>query len=526
MPSSVLNYYHTINFSIANYMEKEEDAAEYFSAASQISMKTKNRFSILLEHLMSVADLKNSVLAKAVQYDDSYISKWISGKLLPTEKNHEATLQAISNYVVDSLTEDGTTQLLQEYQLQDIQDLKTAIYDNLESEYVYVKELQTTTGAEIAPKISYYPELTLDQFIFKMKHPSLRKVNSLNVYAIVDILNIDPNYQFLIAELNSGHVGRDLIFPGVHFSLLIDLESAASSATYTACFLMNVLTHLSNIDFNLYCGSQAQRKLIFAIKDTYAISGMLVDSSHCLGVSTIEDSELTNELYYKIRLLCNKETLLLRKTTIPEMIHRFEYEQTLISQNQYCLVGHLTEHFLPKDLYIELLDAYCQNNNELRGQDMKKSNHLVHRILETTPIHLLIYASVLKDFTVTGELDFFGVRMCLNLSQRLRCLKNLEYMATQLEHLDIRVLPEGLLSDHQHIAHPTLFLSDSICYLRLKRFTPEYNICIPNKIALNCIFEEFFHDVWNSLADNDNRRNVLSMIKHAIHAVEIMMEIN
>ena len=64
MPSSVLNYYHTINFSIANYMEKEEDAAEYFSAASQISMKTKNRFSILLEHLMSVADLKNSVLQR------------------------------------------------------------------------------------------------------------------------------------------------------------------------------------------------------------------------------------------------------------------------------------------------------------------------------------------------------------------------------------------------------------------------------------------------------------------------------
>ena len=78
---------------------------------------------------------------------------------------------------------------------------------------------------------------------------------------------------------------------------------------------MNVLTHLSNIDFNLYCGSQAQRKLIFAIKDTYAISGMLVDSSHCLGVSTIEDSELTNELYYKIRLLCNKEKMCIRDRT-------------------------------------------------------------------------------------------------------------------------------------------------------------------------------------------------------------------
>lgn len=103
---------------------------------------------------MSVADIKNSVLAKAVQYDDSYISKWISGKLLPTEKNHESTLQAISHCIIKSLNEDTALQLLQEYQLQDIQDLEAAIYDNLELEYVYVKELQTTTGTEIAPKIS------------------------------------------------------------------------------------------------------------------------------------------------------------------------------------------------------------------------------------------------------------------------------------------------------------------------------------------------------------------------------------
>lgn len=51
-------------------------------------MKEKNRFSVLLEHLTSMANLKNYVLAKAVQYDESYISKWISGKSLPTEKNH------------------------------------------------------------------------------------------------------------------------------------------------------------------------------------------------------------------------------------------------------------------------------------------------------------------------------------------------------------------------------------------------------------------------------------------------------
>ena len=489
-------------------------------------MKEKNRFSVLLEHLTSMANLKNYTIAKAVQYDESYISKWISGKLLPAEKNHEIIFQNISECIVNSLNPDTIPMFLQEYQVRNLQDLQFAIYDNLESEYSYVKELRSSTGSEVASKISYYPELTLDQFIFKMKHPSLRKVQSLNIYAMVDILNIDLNYQMMITELNGLHNDRGLVLPGVHFSLMINLDTPNLSSTYITSFLTNVLSNLSNIDFDLYCGSQAQKKLVFAIKDIYSISGMLVDQSHCLSVTTIEDSSLSTELYHKIRLLCNKESLLIRKTTIENMIRNHEYEHSLFAQNSSSILGHFTEHFLPEDLYMELLDEYCQNNPDIQLTDMKKLNQLTQRILESTPIRLIIYDSVLKDFTVTGELDFFGIKMSLNVSQRLRCLKNLEYMITDLELLNVCILPEGALSDHQHIAHPTLFMSDSICYLRLKRLAPEYNICIPNKIALNRIFEEFFKDIWSSYINHDNYRNVLSTLQHAIQTIEIMIEIN
>lgn len=231
-----------------------------------IIMKEKNRFSVLLEHLTSMANLKNYVLAKAVQYDESYISKWISGKSLPTEKNHEIILQNISQCIVEALTDDNRDTFLEEYQISDVSNLQKAIYDHLESEYTYVKELQVTTGSKVATKITYYPELTLDQFIFKMKHPSLRKVQSLNIYAMVDILNVDTNYQLLIAEFNSMHNDIGLVLPGVHFSLMIDLESSSDNPVYTAGFLMNLLSNLSNIDFNLYCGTQAQKKWFLRLK--------------------------------------------------------------------------------------------------------------------------------------------------------------------------------------------------------------------------------------------------------------------
>ena len=92
--------------------------------------------------------------------------------------------------------------------------------------------------------------------------------------------------------------------------------------------------------------------------------------------------------------------------------------------------------------------------------------------------------------------------------------------------MHVCVLPEGILSDHQHIAHPTLFVLDSLCYLRLKKLTPEYNICIPNKIILDHIFEEFFDDVWDSNIDKNSHNTVVAMIQHAIHAIEIMLEVN
>ena len=63
-------------------------------------MAEKNRFSKLLKHLMSVAEVKNYTLAQELQYDVSYISKWTSGQMIPSEKYEKKILKGISECIV------------------------------------------------------------------------------------------------------------------------------------------------------------------------------------------------------------------------------------------------------------------------------------------------------------------------------------------------------------------------------------------------------------------------------------------
>ena len=114
-------------------------------------MEDKNRFSILLEHLLEVAEVKNYTLAKRLQYDVSYISKWVSGRMLPAKKTEKRVMEGISACVVDEATDDGRNLLLREYSVSIPSDLKAAIYDNLIAEYDYLQEELDSGEARIGP---------------------------------------------------------------------------------------------------------------------------------------------------------------------------------------------------------------------------------------------------------------------------------------------------------------------------------------------------------------------------------------
>ncbi len=490
-------------------------------------MKERNRFSIILEHLLTMANIKNYTLAKELQYDESYISKWRSGKLLPTEKNYDKILSGISRCIVDTLVEENESSFFMEYQVYNRSDLQKAIFDHLETEYNYVKDLKTSTGSEIASPITYYPEMPISQFITKMKHPSLRKVRELNVYAMMDILHLDTSYQLMIADFGNLSTDKNLKFPGVHFSMFIDYSDVERKAIYTAVFLMNMLTTLSSIDFNLYGGKQAKDKILFTVRDAFSISGMMIDKSHCISVTSCEDTEIVNNLNKQVRNLCTTDNLLIRKTSTTEMLENHEYEQAVFALNRRWLIGHPTEHILPDDLHEELLLQVFGDASPVVLDKFRQMHQLNNRILKKSNIRILIHESAYNNFAVMSTIDFYGKKVHLNSKQKLTYIKYLYELMQTDHHLDVKMVRGGVIDDLQHIPDPTLFLSDSFCYMSLETKTPEYNICIPNKVGINNIFRTFFDDLWDRTEytlDENHPLSFARLLQHILQAIELMSD--
>lgn len=460
-------------------------------------MSEKNRFSTLLEQLMQTADLKNYVLAQELQYDVSYISKWISGKMLPAEKGSSRILRKISHAIVTSLNTASRQEMYDDYRVSSDDDLENAVYDHLAAEYDYVKGLKKSIGLDIAPKASFFPELTLPQYVSKMRHPVLRRVKSLDIVSAMDILSMEHEYRLAIAGIQNQHVMNEGDYPNVHLSMIINLDTDQKDYVYDSIFIINMLTSFANVDFQLYGGRQAYGKAMFVVKNSFAISGMLLDQGHCMSVTTTEDPDICNKLYNDVKLMFTREALIFRKVTMAEILKDFRYIQSILTTHPRWLLGHITEHFVPPELFEDILShALSEEDFGADRQELIKIHGLTKGILEESSVQIMFYESALNDFAVTGELDFFNRKVYLDFEQRQKVIRHILALIKGNPHMKIKLVRGRFVPDFQYIAHPCLFLSDGFDYLRLIRNNKEENIVSFNSAEIRSIFDRFYAEIW------------------------------
>ena len=488
-------------------------------------MDAKNRFSDLLEQLMLRAGLKNNALAQRLQYDVSYISKWISGRMLPAEKSIEKVLREISECIVETIDPEGKRELYDEYLVESDQDLIGAVYDNLKAEYDYTKDIKRASGVEVAPNTSFFLELPLLQFIIKMKHPVLRRVKSQEIAAAIDILTLEHEYRLMVVGIEGENLSIHREYPGVHFSMLINMEVGERDYLYDPLFFMNMLIGFSNVDFYIYESVQAHGKAIFAVKDAYVISGMLFDNNHCMSVVTSENAETCNTIYGKVKSMCSEDMLLFRSVTMHDMLVKYNYIQAVLSTNLRWLIGHMAECFLPDDLFEEIVSKLdTMRIWKMDVAELRRIHNLLKNVLEENKVQIMIYESTFTNFVVSGELDFFNYKVTLTPMQRMRYMKYLLYVLNKNQNMEMKMVQRRFIANFQCTEQQSLYMSNAISYLRLDNYHYRNNIAILNRPVIVEMFNRFYYEIWNNQKDVviEEKSEILNDIDHFMKAVLLL----
>lgn len=448
-----------------------------------------NQFAKTLKELAQNLKIKNIVLAQYVQYDVSYISKWLGGKTLPTEKNIDRVISGIADCVLSLKDEElyikaGLPSAAVE--------LRKAVEKKLLQAYQQSRILQNPPQTEQF----YIAEEDLVHTVARINEMENQSFGECSNLIAADLFAMGHESRLSLAKIQSGRFAGMQQQQSHQIKMLVDLGQIRD-IIYDCIFLIHMLTSYSAVDLQLHHGQEARDKLIYVRDHSMLLSSMLIHDNQSLSISVLNDGEAAHSLYQKLIPLCTQENLLFRHTEMEDLLHNNQYTRTLLSNRLRWLVGHITEQFLPDSVFESLLS---QMEGSGLTEQYSRANSLRKSVFRSSEIHIMLYDSALANLMLSGEVDFFNQRVCLTMQQRLDCLSYIRELIHR-ENVHLRLIQEGFSSDFKFITNPCLFLSDTTGYLRLENDRYQNNILLLSDRNIMELFGNFYSAIWDERKD-------------------------
>jgi|GEM_PF-4012519 len=472
-------------------------------------------FGMTLQKMLKAAGLKNSTVAKATAYDVSYISKWVGGKVLPAEKNINAVCQALSVCIAAEVFEgDVFNGSFDGRVCKDQEELAAQIKEALLNGYFEDKKNKNASEGSSGRVYSVLPSITVTELI--KTNPGSEQL------FICDLLSLKHEIRLILAGIENGRFVLTAEHPDKSMSMVIDVSEADADdkeCVYNSIFLIHMLTSMSHINFELYNDKIARGKIIYSADGKYMLSGMNApDNDNILCVQELNDETAIAKAERIVKNSCVQEKLIFKKSSMSELINDEAYTGSMISSNVEWLLGHLTEHVVPQDLY-EKVYARCDAKSLPRYGELPRLHRMSQAVAGAADSRIMIYESALMSMASTGELDFFNYHIELDVNERRQVLEFVKQIA---ETKEIKLVEGGFSSDFQYITNPCLFKSDTDCYVRLENDMYRNNILVLNDRAVKKLFDSFYENIWNGRKDVviSDKDKVIDRIEHYIRSID------
>ena len=490
-------------------------------------------FGQLLDKLLYLSNQKKSTLAKILGYDVSYISKWINGKNLPTQKSISDICKRTSEFVVNSLTNISMEELKSYFEIgEDINTnsiLCQYLEERLKESYIYtsqknIPDLHSRTHWEDEyNSIMHVNPRLRKQYLAKDMYLYVNKVNKLDIMISANLFKLNNNDRMAIAEMKSEleELGEKV---DIRCRVLLGFEGEIEDIIFNTILMINMITMYPSIDFEVYNCDVDSNSVMLVVKDRIFHMAIFAKDKRCLLTNMSKEKKIVDEIYYSLdEIVKNQGKLIVERKSSIDIIKEKKYIQYIMSQDLRLLIGSISELFMPSDLFSEIAELVFYDDKEILDE-LRKINMFLQNVTYTSKLKVLIYESGLESYISSGKLNFFNIPVELTLEQRERHINHIEKIITESKNVEVKLINGNFIEDFKDNKNASLYLSKTLTLLKVnpEKEINDYSIVRDSEFKHIC--DKFFDSIWeNDIVVND-KEDVLERMKKYLAYSKIINE--
>lgn len=492
-----------------------------------------NTFGQLLDQLLYISNQKKGTLAKELGYDTSYISKWITGKNLPTPKNINKVCKSISSFIVTSLDSTSHQDIINYFGINSDECDKAFLIKYVSRE---LKESYLNTQHKSTQKIPKDTQLEMKYNGLVTVNTKLRKQyleNEIYIYLSknkeIDIIIAADLFQSNYEESISLSNMKKGIYSlqnneNIKIRFLAGFTGESNNIIMDAIMILNMVATYPQLDFEIYNCAITSDSYFFIIKDELLNTSIFNKNGECIFSTMSKEKETIDELYYSLEgLLKRQGKPIFEKKDVISIIKNNIYTQYILGNDLRWLIGSMNELFMPEDLFIEVGKEVFGDNNEIM-EELNKINIFLNNKTYKSDLKILIYENELRRYISSGELRFFNVPVKLSFQQRERHIEYMKKILRENSNLEIKLIEGDFVEEFKDKLNPSLYLSKNI---KLTTICPDdyknqYAIVSDNQFKTIC--DDLFNSMWNERQDItlDNKEQIIESVREFLSHTKII----
>lgn len=407
----------------------------------QVSDVEKSKYSIMLKSILQFSKIKYGLVAEAIGYDVSYVSKWVHGVRLPAAKNIDDINCNIARHIAHILFEQNRAAAFsKEFMVvmsESEEELMQEIYGLLSEAYRVTIRKETFVGREGKndPRVIVGQSACRKVLETVMRKNLENSIVATSVIITGDFFDLENNHFFdALAYLALG------AYP-CNIYIGLDMKRMEANKESGAGRLYHCLDMLMDYQFTMYQNEGSAYKNVIVIENAVAILYYVNEQGHIDLCVLIQSLEEVNYIYNRCKeYVLAKPILLLPKKTLG--MDRFGYRDMFFTSNRYFyFLAHGFEFLLPDAVFDSLLRHARQGEYApIDERWIRRVQIIWENLMDKAELHFMLPSNTIIQYLETGYIHLNDFSYKLSLEERRLHVEQILHVMKLNPHITLGVL--------------------------------------------------------------------------------------